>query len=831
MGFKFSVSFGGKKKKDKSTTSLQAESKAIEPQILVSEQPLPFGSSPEQEKILHDIIKKVFLEEEAHYAKLGNGFEMPITAGRSSIYEGARNFGLNDNTPVPTNFDFNQLRILQMLSMTNRHVSMAVENIVSLGNTEYEIDFGEGIGDKQATEMRKYLWSEVKNWYEFADGEESLDNDLLVQLATSGAISAEACINRNLSGIQKIVRVDPFYIRFAYDKKKDTHHPLQQIGGVIAGASSKYPGYIELNTSTYNYIAMRRIGEMPYAVPPFLSALEDLFTENDMIKNFQNMMRRMGMLGFMSVLVTAPQIVQGESPQQYQTRLTNYLEQMRGPAERGYSRGVALGFKGTQEFKVEGANLNSGNADNLMRMIKSLVFSGLKQDPNMHGENYATTETFGRVILEKMTAQVSNFQKPLATFKSRIFSLALLLKGYKFKQCEVKYDKPSTFDQEREQTVRKLKQDNLRADYNDGMIDQPTRARLLGYDKPAEKEPRKTAEEKIAEQTAKIKSKTKPGSKFKKLKKKLKSVPEFDYSVPIDCGIFSFETSKEDPTLIALIIAYLHSLQGLYSSVIESSITSLINELNKLSKSNSVESVQSALITNLMMQWEEKFLPSVAKKVNKNVSEIYAKFRRDQTIFKGADNIPSPKVTPFDARAIDFIEEMDKAYLAKFLGDSDTQARFNKWIKEQFDAGKIPFGGSRSDMRKFISDFSDIIEKESWKIDRIVNTSTAMARNIASMNYLSQAGVDEFEIVEVMDEKTCRYCQHMNGMTFSVNKTIEQYDELFTNGIEGLSKFKPFATKFKIDEFERLDSAALSAIGISLPTYHPNCRGSVVNSN
>lgn len=829
MAFKFSISIGGKKKKKSESLPAPSESLQTEPQILVSEQELPLGVNPEQERILTELIKKVFLEEEAHYAKLGNGFEMPITAGRSSIYEGARNFGLNDNTPVPTNFDFNHLRTLQQLSMFNRHVSMAVENIVSLGNTDYEIDFGDGIGSKQATEMRKYLWSEVKNWYEFADGEESLDNDLLVQLATYGTISAEACITKNLGGIQKIVRVDPYYIRFGHDKKKDVHIPLQQVGGVIAATTGKYPGYIELNTSTYNYIAMRRIGEMPYAVPPFLSALEDLFTENDMIKNFQNMMRRMGMLGFMSVLVTAPAYIQGESATTYQNRLSAYLESMRGPAERGYSRGVALGFKGTHEFKVEGANLNSGNADNLMRMIKSLVFSGLKQDPNMHGENYATTETFGRVILEKMTAQVSNFQKPLGTFKARIFSLALLLKGYRFNELIVKYNKPSTFDEEREQTVRKLKQDNLRADYEDGLIDQPTRARMLGYDKPSEKEPRLSHEQKLAEKTIGLKAKQ--TKKFNKLKKKLRAIPEFNYSVPANCNTLSFETSKDDPGLIALVIAYLHTLQGLYSSVIESSITTLINELSKLSKSNSVESVQSTLISNLMMQWEEKFLPSVSKKVNKNVSDIYAKFRRDKAIFKDKKEIPSALITGFDARAIDFLEEMDKAYLAKFLGDSDTQTRLNKWIKEQFDAGKIPLEGSRSDMRKFMSDFSDVIEKESWKIDRIVNTSTVMAKNIASMSYLNQAGIEEYQVVEVMDEKTCRYCQHMNGMTFSVNKTMEQYDEMFTNGIESLNKFKPFATKFKIDEFEKLDETTLFSLGIALPPYHPNCRGQVVSTS
>ncbi len=816
MEFNLSLRFG-KKKSDPAPAEEPKQNVTV-----VNDRP----SVEQFEQNYGEMIRRVFAEENEKYANIpgDKSVEMPIqTSGRTSVYEGARGFMLNDNTPVPTNFDFNNLKLLANMGMYNRHVSMAIENIVSLGNTDYDIDFGEGVGSKQAAEMRKFIWSQVKNWYEFADGEDSLDNDLLVQLATYGTISAEACIMPNLKGISKIVRVDPYYIRFAYDKAKDSHIPLQQIGGIDNNTlKGRYPGYIELNTATYSYIAMRRMGEMPYAVPPFLSALEDLFTESDMIKNLQNMMRRLGMMGFLSVLLKAP--VQGnDTAQAYQIRLQAYLDSVRGPIERGLSRGVAIGFKDTHEFKLEGTTLNSGNAENLMKMVKGLVFSGLKQDPNMHGENYATTETFGRVVMEKMTAQVINFQKPVATFKARAFALSLMFQGYRFKECNVKYHRPSTHDDKREQEVRKMKQDNLRADYQDGLISQEQRANMLGYDAPAEKEPRKTAEEKILEKTAAKASKD--SKALERVKKKLKSVPEFKYDIPEGCrDMISLSDDEIDPTLLALIISYLKSIQRLYSRAIESTFSRLLRDFSKLSTSTSLEQVQNTMLVGLLDNWENTYLPQVQKSVEKNMTKLYSKFRKDASIISGG-NAPKASLDLFDTRAIEFLKEMDNIYLGKFIGDSDTQNRIRRWIKEQYDAGNVPLGGKSKDARRFINEFSDLVEKESWKIDRIISTSSSLARNIASINYMFQADVEIYTIHEYNDHVTCRYCLHMDGMQFSVSKTREQFDELFTNGIQELDKFKPFASKYNIDEFVKLDATTLQTLYISLPPFHPSCRG------
>jgi hypothetical protein len=801
-------------------------------------------SDDEFEKKYGEVIRKVFSEENDRFEKMES--EKPIvSAGRSSMYEGYRNYLPTDNAPVPTNFNFKVLEFLGNLSMWNRHISMAVENVVTLGNTDYTVTFGNKVGDKQAALMREHLWAKADNWYEFSDGEDSLDNDLLAQVATYGAISAEGVIMPNLRGIQNIVRVNPYYVRFAYDRAKNIHIPLQEVGGILDSKSvGKYPGYTELNPLTYNYIAIRRMGEMPYAIPPFLSALEDIMTENDMIKNFKNMMRRLGMLGFLSVLVTAPAAEGGETPQQYQNRLRNYLESLRPQVEKGFNRGVTMGFKGTHEFDVAGGNLNSANAETLMRMVKSLIFSGIKQDPNMHGENYSTTETFGRVILEKFTSQIVNYQKPVARFRSRMFKLELLLAGFRWGgEVDVKYKRPGTHDDKREQEVRKMTQDNLRADYQDGLISQQKRAELLGYDEPDQDEPRESETERIAKTKIATKSKTKnqkgdPTDRLEELKKKLKSdLPFFDYTVPAECNPLTLAAvGNFDPTMKKFIKPYLDKVNEKFNSAIWKSFRLIRQQVNELNEGASLEQVQAAFMFGLYQRWEQNFYNPVENIVEDNIEPIYSFYRKDKSIFEDGDGfartsfftIPDAIFELVDARAIQFLEDLDKIYLGKFITDPDTEKRILAWLKEKFEAGDIPLGKGSALITEFIKEFGAIVELEAWKIRRIIETTANRTRNIGNVNYLNQAQIVNYEIVEVMDDITCGYCKHMNRKQFSVKYTAERFAQLFQSGVENIKQYSPFATKFKLTEFVKMDSKTIQANGIDLPSYHPHCRGRII---
>lgn len=490
MAFKFSISIGSKKEKETPAPVQEEKPKVVEP---VVQEVTVLSETDEFEAKYGAIVRREF-QKWADKLETASGSAMPIASpGRVSLYDGFRSMVPNPNSPVPEDFDHRIIEFIQNLAMWNRHISYAVDNIITLANTEYTIDFGQDVPEAQVKKMKDHLSTVVENWYEYSEGENSLDNDLLAQLATAGAISAEAVIKPDLSGINNIVRVNPANIRFAYDQAISRHIPLQQIsGGFGAGSTgrqAKYPGYVELNPVTYTYIGMRRFKkENPTAVPPFMSALEDIITEKDMVANLRNVMRRMGMLGFLSVLLQAPKPM-NETPEQYAERLSKYLSAVKEDVQDGFNRGIVIGYKDSHEFKMEGNKLNADGAEQLMKIVKSLIFAGVKQDPNMHGENYATTETFGRVILTKMAKQAGNYQLSLGAAKAKFFKMELMMAGFRFKRLFVKYKMPMIGDRFKEAQADQLEFKTAQAEFFQGLISQETLAQKRGYEKPFLSEP------------------------------------------------------------------------------------------------------------------------------------------------------------------------------------------------------------------------------------------------------------------------------------------------------------------------------------------------------
>lgn len=789
-------------------------------------------------------IAKIFQEENEKYALIPVQTEKPIVApGRVSLYEGLRGFLPNERSPVPTNFNFQVLDLIKNLSIWNPHFSMAVENIMTLGNTDYEIKFGNKVGDAQATKYREYLWSRVNTWYEFADGEETLDNDLLTQVCNYGAISAEAVIRGDMRGIQNVVRVDPVYVRFAYDREKAIHVALQETGGIDRSIlSNKYPGYIELNPNTYFYIALQRMGEAPYAVPPLASALDAVFTENDMIMNFKNMMKKLGMMGFLSVLVNAPMRLTNERDEAYFSRLSGYLETLRPQVEKGFSNGVVLGFKDTHEFEVH-APMNPAAADQAMNMVQSLVYAGLKQDPNMHGKNYSVTETFGRVLLEKMTLQVANKQKLLGSFKARLFKLELLLNGVRVDDLTCEYEKAATADTKRDEEIGGLKRLNLQSDFDAGLISQDARARALGYDEAFQKEPResdviKVAREKTAATAKANKTKASNSKKLDAIKKKLKASPVFNYFVPEECFKGTELAKFPQPQMQRYVNKYFKAVDDQFSMALDRAQADILSQFNGLRHDSKLKQVQAAVVFGLYQNWDNNFMNPVETIADENITVIYDHYRKDKTIFDGAESLSKTKqeflVVPeavfdlIDYRAIAFFEELDHIYLGRFITDPDTEKRIMVWLREQFEKGDVPLGKGSELVQSFIREFVDVVQMEAWKIRRIVETSANRVRNFSNVRYMQQSLIIEYEVVEAMDDLTCAWCQHMNRKKFSVRETVEKYERLFRRGANKMRDENPFATSIKIDEFVKLDPKQIQAKGVDLPSYHPHCRGRVI---
>lgn len=808
----------------------------------------PVQETPKQESRIN--------EPEDYIA--GENGPLPPTSGRSSVPDNITTFAPSQTLQeVQPDFALEWLGTLQNLASFNPDFSYAVDNIIQLANTEHEIEFSDKVSDSKAKAMRQYLKENEGNWYAYSGGMRSLKADLIAQLVINGCISAENVPNDKLNGIKQVVRVAPKDIRFVYDPKTDMYKPYQQ-APITHGRARGVNGLIELNTATYHYIALRRFGNTPYPVPPLITAVEGLIIQKKMNANLSKIMDKLGMLGFLSANVTKPDKRPGETPESYYARLNSYLDNVVYPQiAKNLGQGIVAGYTGSHEFKLEGNNMNVTGAEGLVKIVQLMIFSGLKQDPNMLGRNYSTTETFGRVILTKMVSQVKDYQTVVDTFLEQLYLLALRLAGFSPGYVKVTSKTPLISDQYKDAQTEEINIRNVKTKRDMGVIGQDQTAQELNYDKPFSKEPLNMEGANAAAPVAPINpADTTVGTDgttaqnaielIAHLEEKYNSdAVEFPYAHVCGEGLsitrenFQNYTDFGDPKLNAFMKTYFNVVNKQYKKAVEAIIPHWSKRMTGYTTGTDVETIQRDLYMVMLQYWEPYFTSKIKDDVKKNVHKIYDHFRKDESIFDGATSlaidrkgeslfdIPPPVFGLQDFRAMEFMEQCDNLYLGKFITDKDSKKRFYQFIYEQYLDGGMPIGKGEQDINAWLKGFSNEISSEAWKIRRIIDTTVSKARNFGNLNYINQSQIQKFEVIEIEDKLTCDYCMHLAGRVFSVNVGVSHLNKEVSAGPGGVG-INAFATSLKLDKFQAMSTAELEAAGYLVPPFHPHCRGRIV---
>jgi len=820
--------------------------------------------------------------------RFGGTVPMPISDGqRSSMPTFAGFVPTTKLQPVTLDFAREWFSTMEHLAVYNPDVAYALDNIVQLANTDHEITFSDEVTADQAREMKKFLRTEEKKWYHHSGGQRSLKSDLISQVVINGALSAEIIPLPDLSGVKQIARVSPKYIYFVYDLESDNFEPYQIIN--TNAMSSQYAqgdtfiGMKKLNNITYKYIAWRRIFEGPYPTPPFIAAIEGLLIQKDMTANLKFIIQKLGMLGFLSAEVTPPEMGVTETETEYYDRLVNYLETKVYPQlEKNLGKGMVAGFKDTHKFTLQGNNMNVTGAEGLVKIVQLMIFAGLKQDPNMLGRNYSTTETFGRVILRKMISQVRDYQQVVDAFYSEMYYLALRLAGYSPGFVDVKSKTALVSDMVAEQQAENLKIGNVIKKRNAGFIDQTTGAQELEYETPAEEGPVYNdqgqeivpVEDLVPDATPPdgtpedMNPETDPvtGKPNKKDKKKpvpevtdeqsnIREIQRFEAQLKAHVPVYPYFTIECDgltaePTYQRLEFGdetvqhyadhYFADSYAIYVKAVRDITDRVAHTLSLKDRSLEVESVCALVYLEILRGWDNLYLHKQNTVTKNNVDKIYSHYRKDKRIFSKSATISNEAISYKDApipealfdmndfRAIEHACSVDSMYLGKFITDPDVKKKVYRLMRERYIEGSVPFGNNPGFVSDFKKQFSELMQHESWKIRRIIDTTVSSLRNDANIKYMNQARVQKFEVIEVVDENTCEYCQTLNGMEFEVPQAVSKITGKISAGPESINSVSPFATIINLATFKGMDSSAMSASGIQQPPYHPHCRGRIV---
>lgn len=416
-----------------------------------------------------------------------------IPTGRKSVpsqtIQGALS-GLSAEYKVitPTTF-VEYIPIIRKIVQLNPDLGQALDNIVSLGNTGHKVFFDRGVSEEEQDRMRRHLNTRAADsWATGAAGMDGVVNRMFSQLLIGGAISGEWVINRDMTGVETYLSVNPEEIRFVLDARETRYKPYQLVKNKLGERTSK--PLVKLNPNTYKYFALNGDGEVPYGTPFFLPTIMPLERQKTMNDNIDYVIAQLGLLGFLSVLVTKPEQGDEENDDDYRNRLVSYLAQSKESVGKGYKDGAVIGYKDDHEFEFHSLGKEFGDALKLFQENEQQIASGAKQDVALWGRGYATSETQITVVFMKLLSQLRNMQNNIKTMLEFGYGLELRLAGFKFEFLTVKFN-PSTIQDDLK--IRQAEEINIRnvlQKYLMGLISQEQAADELGYETPDQVKPR-----------------------------------------------------------------------------------------------------------------------------------------------------------------------------------------------------------------------------------------------------------------------------------------------------------------------------------------------------
>ena len=355
------------------------------------------------------------------------------------------------------------------ISLVNPDMSQALNNWVALGNPGHDLVITGDENIVQAAHQR--INAKAVSLARHTAGIDGLVNKYLEQVALTGAISSEDVVTLGSNpGVEEVVIVPVRQIRFRREGDQYVPYQLPDKGDEI-----------RLNPVTYRYLAFMTIENSPYAKPPMLAALEPILDQHEMKKNIQFIIRKFGLFGLISASVTPPKREVGETVNEYQKRVQDYLSEVLKAFKENFQEGMAVY---TSDITVERTNLTSDarGVQEIFRMNEEQVFSGLGSDASMHGRTYSTTETYARVVYDLLQRHVEGFQRPVKRRIERTYQLDLALAGIPVEQVTLHFNRARSQDPLTDARAQDLAWRVLREKVETGLVDPNNAARELGYD-------------------------------------------------------------------------------------------------------------------------------------------------------------------------------------------------------------------------------------------------------------------------------------------------------------------------------------------------------------
>ncbi len=742
---------------------------------------------------------------------------------------------------------FTCLALLEKMQIYNPDVSHSIRNWINMSNTGHKIILSGGT-DASNEKVLKELNLLASNLYQRSFGIDGLINHYLNQVAVTGAISSEDILEQDLSGVKTVELIPVSQIRFRYE---EDWHPYQWLNG------HEY----KLNSLTYDYLAhlLMEVGK-PYAKPLIIAAIDPVNRQRDMHENIAYMMKKYGMLGFVSLAMQPPPRDRHnkETEAEYQKRMSNLLSRMSSSLIDSYKDGTMVHFK-DQEINFNNFGAMTKGSEEIHRLNEEQVFSGIGIDPAMQGRSFSTTETYAGVVYNLLGNEAKNLQRMVKRRQENTYNLHLQLTGNKL-QAKIKFDKIAEKDPKAAAEREKIEIENVCRKVDKGIITPQMGANELGYDVWQNEElalavydqgnneyglvkgkkvyyvsqltPSPSLEKRgEVMDFAKILTERFLEDNFRKVERENDQstdqlIPRFLRNLE---QVSEWEFYKNENKIKKDLNNYYERVSPYLDEVEKVVVKSVLDKIGKTEFGDYtdaedfagkmldiVQEEHSALKDNILLQ----------KEIEQACIGVYNNSR-----FSGKATI---KYSKLDSRITKFTSMVDQFFISSYVDNKGYGTSMLKFLENEYNTKGINLWNRMKPetIANFRNAFKDqLLKMSDMQVKRIIDTSIMQSRNLGNMMEMVELEVERMEVYEAMEELACPICLEFHGKVVErryienfIENTVAQTPDEYLDSLKDRStNYKDMQHNIRGKDFNKLVST-----GIGTPPYHPHCHGEMV---
>jgi len=272
---------------------------------------------------------------------------------------------------------------------------------------------------------------------------------------------------------------------------------------------------------------------------------------------------------------------------------------------------------------------------------------------------------------------------------------------------------------------------------------------------------------------------------------------------------------------LSLINTYLKSIIKIDDTTREEIIKDLINMANRGELPQDPASFSESVYQII----EQKY-PQIARRsglkeaIIKNITSLYNFYRLTDASAWGSEPPVKTTLTLPDRRAQKFLSAIDEVFFSTYVQNEPFRTELKNFLYETMEKGYIP---TDEVLKKFGNLWA---EGRDLQVRRIIDTAVTRIRTFAHIRQLAEGGVEELEIVEILDRATCGFCREMDSRIIKVDRA----HSVVENAIQ-LSP-EEFQSRYITPAPSQVAAMAMTEEDLTLqgrlPPFHPLCRGRVI---